>query len=140
MYNYSLLYQIVVEICVFVIPLGGVCKASVCSNFSVLCYVHGGLWVVMLMFDFFYRIQHNKNRKLGYLEFYRKTRYIRQVPLLVSSGGSVAQPSMTSLKLQFNLLILLCLNLVSLVYNSSYVLCVFASSQCVASDCPDSSL
>lgn len=93
MYNYSLLYQIVVEICVFVIPLGGVCKASVCSNFSVLCYVHGGLWVVMLMFDFFYRIQHNKNRKLGYLEFYRKTRYIRRVPLLVSSGGSVAQSS-----------------------------------------------
>lgn len=80
---------IVVEICVFVIPLGGVCTASVCSNFSVLCYMHGGLWVVMLMFDFFYRIQHNKNRKLGYLEFYRRTRYIRRVPLLVSSGANV---------------------------------------------------
>nr|XP_022340802.1 transmembrane protein 192-like [Crassostrea virginica] len=79
---------VVVEICVFVIPLPGVCSDTVCSNSFLLCYVHGGLWLILLLFDFFYRIQHNRNRKLGYLEFYRKTRYIRRVPLLINSGAN----------------------------------------------------
>lgn len=43
-------------------------------------------------------------------------------------------------QLQDNLLFLSCLKLVSLVCKNSYVLFIVASSQCVASDCPDSSL
>ncbi|XP_062595603.1 transmembrane protein 192-like isoform X2 [Saccostrea cucullata] len=84
----EILIIIVVEVCVFVIPLRGVCTENVCTDLSVLCYIHGGLWFVILLFDFFYRVQHNKNRKLGYLEFYRKTRHIRRAPLLVNSAAN----------------------------------------------------
>ncbi|XP_048748250.1 transmembrane protein 192-like [Ostrea edulis] len=97
---------VVAEVCMFVVPLQGICNKSVCANLSFVCYTHGGLWFLMLLFDFIYQIQHSRNRKLGYLEFYRKTRNIRRMPLLINSGANAL------------LVIVVCLRLDSVTSNT----------------------
>ncbi|KAK3612080.1 hypothetical protein CHS0354_031150 [Potamilus streckersoni] len=73
--------------CVFVLP--AVCKDNgKCGidPFSLLVYISGGTWFLELLCDFFYRHQHYIIRLHGYLDFYRKTRNIHQIPLMIGSA------------------------------------------------------
>ncbi|XP_052059862.1 transmembrane protein 192-like isoform X1 [Mytilus californianus] len=60
------------------------------DEISVACYVHGGLWFVLLGFDRYLRYHHYRHRMCGYLEFYRRTRHLRKIPLMANSAGNAA--------------------------------------------------
>ncbi|XP_052255130.1 transmembrane protein 192-like isoform X2 [Dreissena polymorpha] len=75
-------------VCVFILPV--LVKdedhiGQVSSN-SLILYTAAGLWFIQLAMDRFYRNQHYRNRLFGYLSFYRRTRNIRRLPLLISSA------------------------------------------------------
>lgn len=45
------------------------------------------LWVMVFIFDRFVQRQHSAVRRRGYLDFYRLTRGIKNLPLLIHSAG-----------------------------------------------------
>ena len=72
--------------------------------------IHGGMWILKFFFDRyivikkeliqiiknqiyllfrFYHYQHMKSRRHGYLTFYRVTRLIRSIPLLIISASKL---------------------------------------------------
>ncbi|XP_069115393.1 transmembrane protein 192-like [Argopecten irradians] len=53
---------------------------------AIIYYIQGALWFLHLTFDMFYRHCHKKSRLHGYLEFYRQTRLVRQLPLAINSA------------------------------------------------------
>jgi len=82
---------VVLEIAVFVIP--HICGSDnldcpVFPAFDIVVFIHGGFWFIKLLFDRFYHFHHMKMRRHGYLEFYRLTRYIRYLPLLIVSASN----------------------------------------------------
>lgn len=81
------LLVLVIEICMFVVPV--FCDGSSCGapSLSILLYAHGGLWFFIMLGDRYLRHQYNSIRTYGYLEFYRQTRNVRRVPFMVYSGG-----------------------------------------------------
>jgi len=87
----QMLTIIILEVGVFVIPYYCGDKNQNCStikDFDLIVYIHSGYWLIKLIFDRFYHFQHMKSRRHGYLEFYRITRLIRSLPLLIISGGN----------------------------------------------------
>jgi hypothetical protein len=55
---------------------------------DLIIYIHSGFWLLKFAFDRFYQHQHMVSKRNGYLDFYRQTRLIRSLPLLVISFGS----------------------------------------------------
>ncbi|XP_064651129.1 transmembrane protein 192-like [Lineus longissimus] len=83
---------LMMEIAVFVVPV--IChlsssSACIIDDFSILIYVHAGVWIISLAIDRYVRRQHYFSRRNGYLEFYRITRHIRRSAFVVLSGGNV---------------------------------------------------
>ncbi|XP_048254128.1 transmembrane protein 192-like [Haliotis rufescens] len=72
----------------FIIPV--FCLQSACGadDIALVIYIHGCFWFIFLAFDRYYRQQHYVNRLNGYLEFYRRTKNIRRMPFLITSGGN----------------------------------------------------
>ncbi|XP_041373718.1 transmembrane protein 192-like [Gigantopelta aegis] len=72
----------------FVVPV--VCAGQKCGTdaVAIIVYAHGALWFVLLLMDYFFRRKHHVSRLYGYLEFFRRTKKIRRVPLLINSGAS----------------------------------------------------
>ncbi|BFZ25579.1 hypothetical protein BsWGS_28618 [Bradybaena similaris] len=74
----------------YIIPME-YCKnsqpSSTCDKqaFSLIQYIHGGMWFVLFALDRYFHLKHEENRLHGYLEFYRKTRNIRRIPVLINS-------------------------------------------------------
>ena len=89
----QILSVILLEVGVFVIPI--VCgkndeNCKEFGGFDVVVFIHGGLWIIKYLFDRCYQYHHMKSRRYGYLDFYRKTRFIRSLPfLLVSASNSM---------------------------------------------------
>ncbi|KAJ8316318.1 hypothetical protein KUTeg_006332, partial [Tegillarca granosa] len=80
-----LIVVILLQISIIVLPIK--CPKKDCGTeaTSIIAYIHGALWFVHLALDRYYRHHHNKSRQNGYLEFYRRTRHIRRIPLNVNS-------------------------------------------------------
>lgn len=80
-----LIVVILLQISIIVLPIK--CPKKDCGTeaTSIIVYIHGALWFVHLALDRYYRHHHNKSRQNGYLEFYRRTRHIRRIPLNVNS-------------------------------------------------------
>ncbi|XP_067676117.1 transmembrane protein 192-like [Haliotis asinina] len=72
----------------FIIPV--FCLQNKCGadDIALVIYIHGAFWFIFLAFDRYYRQQHYVNRLNGYLEFYRRTKNIRRMPFLITSGGN----------------------------------------------------
>ncbi|XP_051559675.1 transmembrane protein 192 isoform X1 [Myxocyprinus asiaticus] len=49
-----------------------------------------GLWVLVFIYDRFIQHHHSAVRQRGYLDFYRMTRGIKSLPLLIHSAGNAA--------------------------------------------------
>ncbi|KAK2817215.1 hypothetical protein Q5P01_025406 [Channa striata] len=47
------------------------------------------LWVLVLLFTWYVQHHHNRARRRGYLQFYRKTQGLKDLPLLINSTGNV---------------------------------------------------
>ncbi|XP_050415156.2 transmembrane protein 192 [Patella vulgata] len=79
---------IVLILASFLVPV--LCDKGKCGTdpFSIVVYTHGGMWCVLLVFDRYFRHKHHVSRLQGYLEFYRKTRYIRRWPFTLNSGAN----------------------------------------------------
>lgn len=82
--------KVLFEIGVFLVPF--LCgendkNCSEFGGFDIFVFVHAGLWVFKYMFDRCYQYHHMKSRRHGYLEFYRTTRLIRSLPLIIISAG-----------------------------------------------------
>ena len=56
-----------------------------------LLTVAGFFRFLLMLADRYLRYQHYISRTAGYLEFYRKTRNIRRLPLMVNSGGKLPE-------------------------------------------------
>lgn len=84
----NILIIVIFELGVFLLPL--ICdKNDVDFNsFDMLIYIHAGLWLIKFLFDRFYHSKHMQSKRNGYLEFYRQTRLIRALPLLIISAGN----------------------------------------------------
>lgn len=83
-----LICMVLLEVLVFLLPV--VCLHwTHChiSPYSLIIYIHATLWFLLMLSDRYLRFQHYFSRTDGYLEFYRKTRNIRRMPLMVFSGG-----------------------------------------------------
>ncbi|XP_064617805.1 transmembrane protein 192-like isoform X1 [Liolophura sinensis] len=74
----------------YIVPV--LCQGEKCgaSDFSIVAYAHGGLWIVFTAIDRYLRYHHYVSRTLGYLEFYRQTRHVRRLPVTVHSGANAA--------------------------------------------------
>lgn len=46
------------------------------------------LWVLMLLFSVWMQHHHSRVRSRGYLRFYRQTRRVKQLPLIIHSIGT----------------------------------------------------
>ena len=84
-------FQVGFLVAVFVVPYVGLSGTTI-GSFSLLLYVHAGLWFLIMVADRFWRFQHFTSRTNGYLEFYRSTRHLRRAPILVYSGGICSGP------------------------------------------------
>lgn len=84
----EILLLVCVWVCVFVLPV--LCSGNKCGTdpVSVTLYIVGGVWFVQLVIDRFYRHQHYRSRLYGYLNFYRQTRNIRRLPLIIASAAT----------------------------------------------------
>ncbi|RNA32256.1 transmembrane protein -like [Brachionus plicatilis] len=56
--------------------------------FDILLFVHAIFWIMFYVFDRVYHFHHMKSRRNGYLAFYRNTRLVRSLPLIVISAGN----------------------------------------------------
>ncbi|CAG5122509.1 unnamed protein product [Candidula unifasciata] len=74
-------YIIPLEYCKNSLP-GGKCDKEA---FSLTQYIHGGMWFVLFALDRYFHLKHEESRLHGYLEFYRKTRNIRRIPVVINS-------------------------------------------------------
>ena len=89
MYGDLLCLQISFEIEVCLLPHLIPCLVEKgLSGRSILLYSHGCLWFIILLFDRYLNHQHYVSRSNGYLEFHRKTRLLRKIPLGVQSAGT----------------------------------------------------
>lgn len=84
----EILLLIIVWVSCFVVPV--LCSNKDChhSEFSIVLYILGGVWYLQLIADRFYRNEHYRSRLSGYLNFYRRTRNIRRLPLIIASMGT----------------------------------------------------
>lgn len=76
----------------FLIPILCDNKTSICSvfePFDILLFIHSIVWIIFYVFDRVYHFYHMKSRRNGYLAFYRKTRLVRSLPLLIQSAGKL---------------------------------------------------
>lgn len=83
--------KVLLEVGCFLIPY--ICgekneNCSTLNGFDLVVYIHSCYWLLKYGFDRFYQFHHMKSRRLGYLEFYRVTRTIRSLPLLIISAGN----------------------------------------------------
>ncbi len=90
-----------------------ICGKNDCQEFSgfdVVLFIQGGYWILEYSFDRFvyinqtvdlstalliesnasrfYQYHHMQSRRNGYLEFYRKTRFVRSLPFLIISASN----------------------------------------------------
>ncbi|XP_045210329.2 transmembrane protein 192-like [Mercenaria mercenaria] len=77
-----------VWVCAFILPV--LCTGDKCGPepVALILYIVGGVWFLQLIIDRYYRNQHYKNRLCGYLSFYRRTRNIRRLPLIIASAAT----------------------------------------------------
>ena len=82
-------FQLVMGVCLYLLP--ALCNHHDCKipALSVLLYMHGVMWFFVMLGDRYLRHQYNMIRIFGYLEFYRQNRNIRRVPFIVFSGGKL---------------------------------------------------
>ncbi|OWF42321.1 Transmembrane protein 192 [Mizuhopecten yessoensis] len=78
----------------------GLDSISHSTSEAIIYYIQGALWFLHLIFDIFYRHCHKKSRLHGYLEFYRQTRLVRQLPLAISSAVNAGLIILNSLARQ----------------------------------------
>ncbi|XP_052805755.1 transmembrane protein 192-like [Mya arenaria] len=76
-----------VWVCVFILPK--LCTDEKCgvSAYALELFLVAGVWFIQLAIDRYYRNQHYRSRLFGYLNFYRQTRNIRRLPLVVASAA-----------------------------------------------------
>lgn len=84
--------QILEGVAAFLLPyiiFPKLCGSESCkvSAESWLTYSSCFIWCLYFVGDRYTRHKHYQSRLQGYLEFYRKTCVLRQVPLYVHSGG-----------------------------------------------------
>lgn len=88
----AILFQIfsvvLFEAGVFLLPYFCTSKNVDFNSFDLLIYIHAGFWLLKLLFDRYYHFRHMASKRCGYLEFYRKTRLIRSLPLIIVSAGN----------------------------------------------------
>lgn len=75
----------------FIVPL--VCGkdsiyCSIFESFDIILFIHALYWIIFYIFDRVYQYHHMKSRRNGYLEFYRSTRLVRSLPLVIISAGN----------------------------------------------------
>ncbi|XP_060560532.1 transmembrane protein 192-like isoform X2 [Ruditapes philippinarum] len=77
-----------VWVCIFLLPV--LCESNKCGTepVALILYIIGGVWFLQLLIDRYYRNQHYKIRLCGYLSFYRRTRNIRRMPLIIASAAT----------------------------------------------------
>ncbi|CAF1088274.1 unnamed protein product [Adineta steineri] len=67
------------------------------SPYNISLYIHAGAYIVTVAFDRLYHYHQDLSRRNGYLEFYRRTRNLRRIPLIVISTGNAILVAMIKL-------------------------------------------
>ncbi|XP_054591592.1 transmembrane protein 192 isoform X1 [Nothobranchius furzeri] len=97
---------VVLSMCVALLCVLEFGQKEVCM--SILGSVHGDsvivfgkvfLWLLVLLFSTWMQHQHSRVRNRGYLQFYRETRRLRQLPFVIHSIGNVALMALMAMKL-----------------------------------------
>ncbi|XP_037546415.1 transmembrane protein 192 [Nematolebias whitei] len=96
-------------------------QEEVCTNIlhgvqgdSVIVFGKVFLWVLMLLFSIWMQHHHTRVRSRGYLQFYRRTRRLKQLPLILHSIGNVLLLALLAMKLPQNLHMYLMLSILGL--------------------------
>ncbi|XP_018591494.1 transmembrane protein 192 isoform X2 [Scleropages formosus] len=83
-------------------------KDGQCHNYlhdfesgSVIVFAKVILWLLFVAFERFVQYHHSSARSRGYLQFYRTTRNLKRLPLLIHSVGSAAVLLILSTKMSF---------------------------------------
>ncbi|KAK0050267.1 transmembrane protein 192 [Biomphalaria pfeifferi] len=87
--TWAIVLNIILYLCLcasaFLVPY--FCPNSKCAedDISLVMYIHGGIWFLLLGLDRYLLAKHNQSRLNGYLQFYRKTKNIRRLPFMINS-------------------------------------------------------
>ncbi|KAK2157129.1 hypothetical protein LSH36_197g01023 [Paralvinella palmiformis] len=82
-----ILIMVCFEIAVFLVPHLSHPDSFIIPPYSILMYTQSSLWFFLMLIDRYWRFEHYISRTKGYLEFYRYTRHLRRMPIMIISGG-----------------------------------------------------
>ena len=83
-----ILSQVCLGLAAYLIPT--FCKEKQCGQqevTSLLMYVHGGMWFLLLLVHLYLYHEHRNSLLHGYFAFHLETRTLRRAPLFINSGG-----------------------------------------------------
>ncbi|XP_028660837.1 transmembrane protein 192 isoform X1 [Erpetoichthys calabaricus] len=69
---------------------------------TIVCIGKVSLWLIFAVFERYVQHQHSQTRNRGYLLFYRSTRHLKHLPLLILSTGNAALLLILSVKRSFD--------------------------------------
>ncbi|XP_013876148.1 transmembrane protein 192 isoform X2 [Austrofundulus limnaeus] len=123
---------VVLSTCVALLCVLKFGQEEVCVNIldgvqgdSVIVFGKVFLWVLMLSLSIWMQHHHSRVRSRGYLQFYRQTRWLKQVPFTVHSIGNTLVLSLLAMKLPQNIHIYLLLSILGLelLVAASFLIC-----------------
>jgi hypothetical protein len=90
-YFFAHCLQVCLGIAAFLIP--DLCeeegKCGKGEKTSLVLYVHGGMWFLLLLVHLYLYYEHRRSLLHGYFTFHLETSTLRRAPLFINSGGNI---------------------------------------------------